>query len=172
MKSGAFFSSPLWKRRFSRSTHSPSLHAATFALASSPTTSLANVTLPPSSSLSRAATGASDSFLTSFFAFSSASSVAFACSASGRAAIFAFSFLFSSTFASNTLCGLPICEQRITFAPCSIRYWMVGSAPTIRFSSVMTPSFMGTLKSHLTRTFLPLTSTSFTVFLFIKKRSP
>ncbi len=41
----------------------------------------------------------------------------------------------------------------------------VGSAPTIRLVSVMTPSFMGTLKSQRSSTRLPLTSMSSTVFL-------
>ena len=63
-------------------------------------------------------------------------------------------------------------DNRIIGALPTIQYLMVGSAPIIRFSSVMTPSFMGTLKSHLTKTFLPLTSMSFTVFLFIDKNSP
>ena len=62
--------------------------------------------------------------------------------------------------------GLPICEQRITLAPLSIRYLIVGSAPTIRFSSVILPSASsGTLKSQRTKTFLPFTSTSSTVNL-------
>ena len=61
-----------------------------------------------------------------------------------------------------------MCEQSTTFAPCSIRYLMVGSAPMMRFSSVITPSFIGTLKSTRTRHFLPFTSISVIVFLFIE----
>lgn len=61
-----------------------------------------------------------------------------------------------------------MCEQRITFAPCSMRYLIVGSAPTILFSSVIAPSFIGTLKSHLTRTLLALYVYVFYRFLIHK----
>ena len=45
---------------------------------------------------------------------------------------------------------------------------MVGTAPTIRVSSVILPSpSSGTLKSHLTRTLRPLNETSVIVFLGI-----
>ena len=54
----------------------------------------------------------------------------------------------------------------MTLAPLPIKYWMVGRAATIRVSSVMTPFFSGTLKSHRTSTRLPATSKSSTVFLF------
>ena len=64
--------------------------------------------------------------------------------------------------------GLPMWEQAITAAPWSSRYWMVGKAARMRLSSVMTPLpslAIGTLKSQRSSTFLPLTSTSLTVFL-------
>ncbi|CUQ01467.1 Uncharacterised protein [Flavonifractor plautii] len=63
--------------------------------------------------------------------------------------------------------GLPRWEQAITAAFCSSRYWMVGRAATMRLSSVMAPVALswGTLKSQRSRTFLPATSISFTVFL-------
>ncbi len=161
-------SSPALKRVFSRRTISPGLTAATLAQASSPTVSVANVTFTPGrSSARRSATGLSVNFLISFLAFSKSSSVAAALSSSGKASIFAFSFLLSFIFSSSTLCGLPRCEQRITFAPCSSKYLIVGSAPLIRFSSVITPSFIGTLKSTRTRHLFPATSTSRMDFLFI-----
>ena len=52
--------------------------------------------------------------------------------------------------------GFPKWEHNITFAPFSIKYFIVGSAPFNLFSSVITPSFNGTLKSHLTKTFFRL----------------
>lgn len=67
-----------------------------------------------------------------------------------------------------------ICSEKEEDAgtPASSRYLMVGSAPMMRFSSVILPSFMGTLKSQRTRTCLPLRSLrSFTVILFITKPS-
>ena len=56
----------------------------------------------------------------------------------------------------------------MTAAPFSSRYRMVGSAATMRLSLVMAPVSLswGTLKSQRSRTFLPLTSTSRTVFLW------
>lgn len=62
--------------------------------------------------------------------------------------------------------GLPRCEQSITFAPCSIKYLIVGRAATILLSLVISPSLSGTLKSQRARTFLPFTSMSSIVFLF------
>ena len=62
--------------------------------------------------------------------------------------------------------GMPKCEQRITFPPSAINFLIVGSAATRRFSSVIFPSCNGTLKSHLTNTFLPFTLISSTDFLF------
>ena len=61
--------------------------------------------------------------------------------------------------------GFPKWEHNITFAPFSIKYFIVGSAPFNLFSSVITPSFNGTLKSHLTKTFFPFTFISSIVFL-------
>ena len=164
-KAGSFFVSSAWKRMFSRIMTSPSLSAAAFALASGPVTSFAMMTSLPRSFESSAATGASENFVTSPFAASSAFSVAAACSSAGIASIFFFSFLSSFTTSLKMLCGRPICEQRMTFAPWSARYLTVGSAPTMRFVSVISPSFIGTLKSQRTRTRLPETSMSSTVFL-------
>ena len=56
-------------------------------------------------------------------------------------------------------------KELVTFAPLSRRYLMVGSAPTILLSEVITPSFIGTLKSQRTSTVLPATATSSIVFL-------
>ena len=71
------------------------------------------------------------------------------------------SFIFHSPL------GLPRWEQAMTAAPLSSRYLMVGSAATMRLSLVIAPVSLswGTLKSQRSRTFLPLTSTSCTVFL-------
>ena len=57
----------------------------------------------------------------------------------------------------------------MTAAPFSSRYRMVGSAATMRLSLVMAPVSLswGTLKSQRSRTFLPRTSTSRTVFLWV-----
>ena len=64
--------------------------------------------------------------------------------------------------------GLPKCEQRITLQSLSNKYFIVGRAPTILLLSVIFLfSSKGTLKSHLTKTFFPLTSMSLTVFLFM-----
>ena len=93
--------------------------------------------------------------------------MAASCSSAGRASILAFSFLFSFSFSLNTLWGLPIWLHRITAAPLSTRYLMVGSAPRMRFSSVILVPVslsMGTLKSTRTSTFFPLTETSSMVF--------
>ena len=61
-------------------------------------------------------------------------------------------FSFTSPF------GLPKCEQRTTFAPLSSKYLIVGSAALILVSSVISPSFNGTLKSQRTNIFFPLSS--------------
>src|SRR5512138_3182296 len=61
--------------------------------------------------------------------------------------------------------GLPRWEARTTFAPCSMAYLMVGTAPAIRESSVMLPfSSWGTLKSTLMKTFLPLRSFNWSIY--------
>ena len=66
--------------------------------------------------------------------------------------------------------GLPKCEHSITLHSLSNKYFIVGNAPTILLLSVMLKfSSSGTLKSHLTSTFFPLTSISLTVFLLIQK---
>ena len=62
--------------------------------------------------------------------------------------------------------GLPRCEQRMTLPPSAMSFLMVGRAATIRFSSVISPFLSGTLKSQRTRTRLPFTLRSSTVFLF------
>src|SRR3989441_3682146 len=59
---GSFFSSSAWKRMFSRRTRSPGLSARSAAFTSGPTESGRSGTSRPSSSLSRFATGASESF--------------------------------------------------------------------------------------------------------------
>ena len=56
-------------------------------------------------------------------------------------------------------------EQRITRAPCLMRYSIVGRAATIRLSLVILPSLVGTLKSQRHRTRLPDTSMSSMDFL-------
>ena len=57
--------------------------------------------------------------------------------------------------------------MRITAAPCSSRYWIVGRLARRRVSSATAPSSSGTLKSTRTSTRLPVTSISRTVFLSI-----
>ena len=76
---------------------------------------------------------------------------------------FATIFRLSSGFHSPL--GLPMWEQRMTFALWSTRYLMVGMAATIRLSEVMTPFLVGTLKSQRHRTRLPATSMSSMDFL-------
>ena len=56
-------------------------------------------------------------------------------------------------------------KHRITFPPSAISFLIVGSAATRRFSSVICPSFKGTLKSQRTKTFFPATLMSSTDFL-------
>ena len=64
--------------------------------------------------------------------------------------------------------GLPRCDANIILQFCSSKYFIVGNAATILVLSVMFCSLsIGTLKSHLTNTFFPFKSISFTVFLFI-----
>lgn len=58
-------------------------------------------------------------------------------------------------FASGPFLGLPRWLHRMTLAPSLTSFWMVGRAALMRFSLVITPSFIGTLKSQRTRTFLP-----------------
>ena len=67
---------------------------------------------------------------------------------------------------SSSVLTFPRCEQRITLPPSAINFLIVGSAATSLFSSVIFPSFNGTLKSHLQRTRSPLTLISSTDFLF------
>ncbi len=45
------------------------------------------------------------------------------------ASTFFLSFLLSFTSLEKMEWGLPICEQRVTRAPASSKYFMVGSAP-------------------------------------------
>ena len=58
-------------------------------------------------------------------------------------------------------------EQRITFPPSAISFLIVGSAATIRFSSVIFPSISGTLKSHLARTSFPFSINIIYRFLLV-----
>ena len=60
--------------------------------------------------------------------------------------------------------GLPKWLMRTTFAPFSSKYSIVGIAFTILSSPVTLPSFIGTLKSTLTRAVLSLKSKSLIVF--------
>ena len=60
---------------------------------------------------------------------------------------------------------LPIWEHRMTLAPLSTRYLMVGRAATIRLSEVILPPLVGTLKSQRHSTRLPATSISTMDFL-------
>jgi hypothetical protein len=104
---------------------------------------------------------------TAAFAFSPTTLSSFAKTTSlpsNSESLFATGAKESSGFTSPL--GLPMCEQRITLAPSSISFLMVGKAAVILFSSVITPSLRGTLKSHLTNTRFPVTLRSSTVFLF------
>ena len=56
--------------------------------------------------------------------------------------------------------GRPRCDIRMTFAPLSFRYLIVGSDSRRRLSLSTTPSFRGTLKSTRTMTRLPRGSRS------------
>ena len=58
-------------------------------------------------------------------------------------------------------------DMRMSLPPCSITYWIDGRAPTMRVSSLILPSFTGTLKSTRMRTRLPWTSTSRRVLVFM-----
>ena len=83
-------------------------------------------------------------------------------------------------FLSSSVFTLPRCEQRITFPPSAISFFIVGRAATSLFSSVISPFLRGTLKSQRQRTLLPFTFMSSTDFLLSpiwnsflqKKRSP
>ena len=63
-------------------------------------------------------------------------------------------------FSTRSPFGRPRCEARITRAPCSNAYWIVGSAARMRVSSSTLPSLMGTLKSTRMKTRLPFKSRS------------
>ena len=64
--------------------------------------------------------------------------------------------------------GLPRWEHKIILQLFSNKYLIVGNAPTILLLSVMFPSSSnGTLKSHLTNTFLSFKSISLTVILLM-----
>ena len=68
----------------------------------------------------------------------------------------------------NSPFGLPKCEHRIIAQLFSNKYFIVGIAATILVLSVIFLfSSIGTLKSHLTNTFLSFKSISLTVFLLI-----
>src|ERR1039457_3278002 len=61
--------------------------------------------------------------------------------------------------------GRPRWEASTTFAPCSIAYLIVGTAPAMRVSSVMLPlSSWGTLKSTLMKTFLSFISLIWSIY--------
>ena len=154
--SGSFLVSPFSKRVFWRSMIWPGCSAAALALASGPTTSPARMTSLPSSSLRRLATGSMHRASRVFSHFSRVR----------EAGSLPFSACFLAHF-SKLGSGLPRWEQAMTAAPWSSRYWMVGRAARMRLSSVIAPVVLswGTLKSQRRRTFLPLTSMSFTVFL-------
>ena len=79
---------------------------------------------------------------------------------------------FSENSGLNSPFGLPKCEHNTTLQFCSNKYFIVGKAATILLLSVIFLfSSIGTLKSHLTSTFLFFKSISLTVFLFIKFHS-
>ena len=79
---------------------------------------------------------------------------------------FATGFNENSGFTSPF--GLPKCDVNIILQFCSSKYFIVGSAATILVLSVIFCSLsINTLKSHLTNTFFPFKSMSFTVFLFL-----
>ena len=59
--------------------------------------------------------------------------------------------------------GRPRCDARMTVAPCSSAYWIVGSDARMRVSSVIRPSLIGTLKSTRMNAFLPERSRSVTL---------
>ena len=61
--------------------------------------------------------------------------------------------------------GRPRWDTRITLAPCSTSNLIVGSAATIRESSLIMPSLRGTLKSQRTKTRLPERLTSLMVLV-------
>ncbi len=72
-----------------------------------------------------------------------------------------------NSFSKPSPFGLPKWVAIVTFAPCSIMYFTVGRVLTILSSLSTLPSFIGTFKSALSRTFLPFKSQSFNVFKFI-----
>ena len=65
---------------------------------------------------------------------------------------------------SSSVFTLPRWDIKITLAPWFIAYLMVRRLDFILVSSVISPSFIGTLKSHLIITFFPSKSKSFIVF--------
>ena len=67
--------------------------------------------------------------------------------------------------ASGPPLGRPRWEHRITAAPCSSRYLIVGSAAVNPGIICHYPVFHGNIKIHPTRTFFPFTSISRIVFL-------
>lgn len=56
-------------------------------------------------------------------------------------------------------------DSRIALPPWYMTYWMVGHAATIRLTTPITPSLIGTLKDSRIQTFLSLTSKSETINL-------
>ena len=71
---------------------------------------------------------------------------------------------------SSSVFTRPRCENRTAFPPFSVIYLIVGKAATIRLSSPITPSLIGTLKSTRIKTFLPSRSfKSSTVSLAMKE---
>lgn len=60
----------------------------------------------------------------------------------------------NENLASNPPFGLPKCDERMTLAPLLVKYLMVGMAPLMRVSSVITPFSRGTLKSARTKTLI------------------
>jgi hypothetical protein len=67
-------------------------------------------------------------------------------------------FMLNSGFFSPL--GRPRCDMRMTLAPCSERYLIEGNDASMRFSLVITPFSMGTLKSTRMSTRLPFTCKS------------
>ena len=73
---------------------------------------------------------------------------------------------------NRLVAALPTIKKLIADGGKVISFLIVGSAATRRFSSVICPSFKGTLKSQRTKTFFPATLMSSTDFLFNMFRFP
>ena len=68
-------------------------------------------------------------------------------------------------FLSSADLGRPKCEAITSLAPFSKQYLIVGRLAVIRVSSVIFPSFNGTLRSRRKKTVLPVISKSLIVLM-------